>query len=389
MRPARWPELLRDDSDLTQLAQALESNIRVLNQKPNQTLTFGGQKIVSSRYAQALSTLLDALKADTSGASFQQTLKRDFDIYEVYGNAKWGEVFITSYFEPVIEGARRPGGRFTQPVYGVPKDIIEVDLASFAGMRSDLADAGARKILRGRLVPNGDGRLTRVVAYPDRAGIEANGPLKDATILAYTDPVDSFFLEIQGSGVIKFSDGHELKLGYAGQNGYPYVPIGKYLLDRIPKDQLSQGAIEAHLRSLTESERRELLNKNPSYVFFKPLKTAGITKLGTEVVPGRTIATDSSLFPKGALAFLEFPKPKFPSAQDRTPASWENTSRFVLDQDTGGAIRGPGRVDLFWGRGPEAKQSAGVMRSSGKLFYFVPKPVKPEDASAPPVAQAH
>jgi membrane-bound lytic murein transglycosylase A len=109
-------------------------------------------------------------------------------------------------------------------------------------------------------------------------------------------------------------------------------------------------------------------------VFFRPLERHGVTALGTEVVAGRTIATDTSFFPKGALAFLQFEKPVFNSPGDTEPASWLPTSRFVLDQDTGGAIRGPHRVDLFWGRGPEAKQAAGVMKNKGRLVYFVPKP---------------
>ena len=146
-----------------------------------------------------------------------------------------------------------------------------------------------------------------------------------------------------------------------------------FLLDKIPKEKMSQQAIESHLRSLPDQEARELLNKNPSYVFFRPLCTAGLTYFGTEVVPGRTIATDPVYFPKGALAFLEFEKPRFEKSSSVEPAEFIKASRFVLDQDTGGAIRGPGRVDLFWGRGADAKQSAGVIRGKGHLFYFVPR----------------
>ncbi|MGE0528678.1 MAG: MltA domain-containing protein, partial [Bdellovibrionales bacterium] len=272
---------------------------------------------------------------------------------------------------PVIEGARHPTGRFRQPLYGVPKDMVLVDMSSFASMRSNVSPG--RGVLRGRLVAPTGGEMGRIVAYPSRAEIDSSGLQGQAQVLAYVDPVDAFFLEIQGSGVVHFSDGRELKLGYAAQNGHAYVPVGKFLLDRIPKERMSLQMIESHLRSLPTEEARRLMWQNPSYVFFQRLPNAGRTFLGTEVVAGRTIATDRSLFPKGTLAFLEFEKPIFRSSEDTEPASWQKTSRFVLDQDTGGAIRGPHRVDLFWGRGPLAKQAAGVMKGRGRLIYFVPR----------------
>jgi len=192
--------------------------------------------------------------------------------------------------------------------------------------------------------------------------------------LAWVDPIDAFFLEIQGSGVVKFPNGKELRLGYAAQNGHPYVPIGKHLIGVIPKEKITLRAIEDHLRSLPPEESRKIMNLNPSYVFFRKLQGAGLTYFGTEVSAGRTIATDQAFFPKGALAYLEFEKPNFSSAVDAEPVSWTKTARFVFDQDTGGAIRGPHRVDLFWGKGSDAKQAAGVMKGKGRLVYMVPRP---------------
>lgn len=364
MRPLKTVPELRDDLDFATFTTALAANVRTLKAKGDQTLTFGPSKISAGAYAAALESLLAAAEADPSGEKFRALLREKFDAFEVYGADTWGEVFLTSYFEPVIEGARKPGGRFRQPLYGYPRDMIEIDLSSFADARPGIG----RGVLRGRMV-NGRGR---VVAYPDRGAIEAGG-LREAPVLAYVDPIDGFFLEIQGSGVVRLEGGTELKVGYAGQNGYPYVPIGRFLLDKIPKEKMSQQAIEAHLRSLPEGEQRALLNRNPSYVFFKPVPRAGVTYFGTEVTGGRTIATDASLFPKGALAFLEFEKPRFERDDSTEAMAWDKTSRFVFDQDTGGAIKGPGRVDLFWGRGAPAKQSAGVMRGKGRLVYFVPK----------------
>src|SRR5690606_6704572 len=165
----------------------------------------------------------------------------------------------------------------------------------------------------------------------------------------------------------------QLRVGYVGQNGHSYEPIGRYLWDVIPKEQMSLQKIERHLRSLTSEQRQELFNKNPSYVFFRELDQEAVTFMGSPVVPGRTIATDHGFFPKGSLALLQFERPHFNSPEDEEPASWQPVTRVVFDQDTGGAIRGPHRVDLFWGAGPEAKQASGVMKQKGRLVYFVPR----------------
>ena len=156
------------------------------------------------------------------------------------------------------------------------------------------------------------------------------------------------------------------------KNGYSYVAIGKFLLDQIPIEKMSLQSIETYLRSISKKEMQKILNKNPSYVFFRELDTKSITYLGTEVIPGRTIATDHGYFPKGALAFLEYEKPIF-TKESVEPKEWVPSKRFVIDQDTGGAIRGPDRLDLYWGKGEKSKQVAGFMRNYGRLYYILPK----------------
>ena len=132
-------------------------------------------------------------------------------------------------------------------------------------------------------------------------------------------------------------------------------------------------SIDNYLRSLPEPEMNKILDMNPSYIFFRELDTRPVTAFGTEVVDGRTIATDRTYFPKGTLAYLEFSKPVFEDETSIEPLSYLPTSRYVIDQDTGGAIRGPYRVDLFWGRGKESGRYAGVMKNWGHLYYIVPK----------------
>lgn len=377
-----------DDLGVASLIPALEVNAKFLREKGPDVLYFGPRQIPRADYVRALDFLIAEGKADSTGERFQAALKSKFEAYEVYGQEKWGEVLITSYFEPVIEGSLKKDKKFTQPIYAMPKDLVVVDLDSFIAARPELSALSAtpleqrsrQNILRGRLSKNEKEALPRVTAYADRAEIDQKGLEKQSKVLAWVDPIDGFFLEIQGSGVVRLKNGKEIKIGYAGQNGHPYVPIGKHLLEVIPKDKITLHSIESHLRGLPPEEARKIMELNPSYVFFQKLPVGGLSFLGTEVVGGRTIATDQSLFPKGALAYLEFEKPVFAAASDVEPASWQPSARFVLDQDTGGAIRGPGRVDLFWGRGSEAKQAAGVMKKKGRLVYFVPKqepPVQP------------
>jgi len=371
---AAMPSLV-DDLDFVGLTNSLEANIKVMRSKADGTYSFGPRLMNRSQYLKSLEFLLNEAKQDASGEKFRQALRTHFEAYEVYGQENWGQVFITSYFEPVIEGSKIETSKFSQPLYGVPKDMVTVDLDSFRAVKGDMTvpQSLSSRVLRGRYIAGEKDRAPLVIAYPDRAQIDSAGLKKQAKILAWVDPIDAFFLEIQGSGVVRMKNGKEVKLGYASQNGHGYSAIGKYLFDIIPKEKMTQQAIEMHLRSLPPAEARKLMQQNPSYVFFRPLTGRGITAFGSEVVSGRTIATDASFFPKGALAFLEFEKPLFQDITAVEAASWQPTSRFVFDQDTGGAIRGPHRVDLFWGQGPEAKQAAGVMKGKGRLVYFVPK----------------
>ncbi len=384
MRLTRSMPALNDDYDFNSLVTALDANIRFLRSRAEATseFSFGPEKRSKDEYLKSLEFLLAQAKQDSSGEAFKKTLRENFDTYEVYGQDDWGEIFMTAYFEPIISGAKKAKGRFTQPLYSMPKDLVVVDLDAFVATFPSLAINKERaneqrsrsSVLRGRLVNSGGTEPMRIVPFYERAQIDSEGLLLNQGLeLAWVDPIDAFFLQIQGSGVVHFDDGTELRVGYAAQNGHPYVPIGKYLSHLIPKEKMSLQSIEGYLRSRPIDDMKRILNLNPSYVFFRPLSNAGLTFLGTEVVAGRTVATDQRYFPKGTLAFLEFERPVFATPADAEPVEWKKSSRFVLDQDTGGAIRGPHRLDLFWGRGEQARQAAGVMKNKGRLYYFVPR----------------
>jgi membrane-bound lytic murein transglycosylase A len=263
---------------------------------------------------------------------------------------------ITGYYEPLLHGARKRGGAYQTPLYKVPDDLITVDLASvypnLKGMR-----------LRGRLVGK------TVVPYGSRAEIErAKIPGKE--LVWVDDPVEAFFLEVQGSGRVQLEDaGETVRVAYADQNGYPYKAIGRWLIEQheLTPDQASAQGIKAWIAAHPE-RRQELLNVNPSYVFFKeerlPDPSVGPKgALGVPLTPGRSVAIDKTILPLGAPLFLSTTQ----------PASDVPLQRLVVAQDTGGAIRGAVRADFFFGFGGNAADDAGRMKQRGQLWALLPR----------------
>lgn len=263
---------------------------------------------------------------------------------------------FTGYYEPELRGARQPGGRFTVPLLHRPPDLVMVELGRFRpAWRGDRI---AGRVVDGRLVP-----------FASRAEIE-HGAL-DRQHLAFLwvdDPVDAFFLGIQGSGRVRLADGTMARVGYDGQNGHPYVAIGRLLVERgaLALEDVSLAAIRAWIGA-HPTEGARLMDENPSYVFFR--EQAGDGPLGTEGVvltPGRSLAVDPGFVPLGVPFWLDLDQ------------GGEALRRLVVTQDTGGAIRGPVRGDLFWGFGPEAESRAGRMRAQGAYYMLLPKGVMPE-----------
>lgn len=322
-------------------------------------MIFGEIKISKAEYMAALEEIFK------HELDYVQYIQDNFDFHEVYGKEEWGEILSTGYYEPHVNGSRTPNEKYSQAVYARPNDLVTVNLKSFAYKFSAPLE---HQSVRGRL------KGSTVIPYYVRSEIDSDRKLQGQNLeLAYLDPIDAFFIQIQGSGVIDFSDGTNMRIGYAEQNGHPYVALGKHLTHVIPLEEMSMQRIRNHLETLDPLEKQKILNLNPSYVFFRPLNSQALTYAGMEVSAGRTIATDKDLMPKGALAFLQIEEPVFESTTSTTPIAWLNQPRLVFDQDTGGAIRGPGRVDLYFGSTSEAAQKAGVMKRSGKLFYLVPK----------------
>lgn len=261
---------------------------------------------------------------------------------------------ITGYYEPLIQGSRWHSRKSSVPVYGVPRDLLQLDFA-------DLYPETKNMRLRGRVSGN------KVVPYWTRAQIEDMGSAFPAPVLLWVnDPVEFFFLQVQGSGQVQLSDGSRVRLAYADQNGQPYRSIGRWLVQtgQLKLSQASMSGIQAWVRA---HPRRlsELLNVNPSYVFFREEPASGEGpkgSLGLPLTAMRSIAVDTRVIPLGIPVFMDFAMP------DGQPVQ-----RLVMAQDTGGAIRGRVRADFFWGFGDEAGAQAGRMRQQGQMWMLWPK----------------
>jgi membrane-bound lytic murein transglycosylase A len=266
---------------------------------------------------------------------------------------------ITGYYEPLIRGSRTATVRYRFPIYGVPDDLLTIDLAElypqFRGLR-----------LRGKL----DGR--KVVPYYDRKQIDGGVPALAGREIAWTDDaLDLFFLQVQGSGRVKFDGGEVLRIGYADQNGHPYRSVGKLLVERgeLTVEQASLQGIQEWARN-NPGKLRDVLDYNASYVFFRELPASAdgpLGAMGLPLTPGRSIAIDPRSVPLGAPVFLA----------TTFPNSSRTLERLMVAQDTGGAIKGGVRADFFWGFGSEAGKQAGRMRQQGRMWVLLPAGVAP------------
>ena len=300
-----------------------------------------------------------AAASNVAGKPTAETARRFFEQHftphQVSSSDTGDEGLITGYYEPLLRGSRKPTARYRHAVYGVPDDLVVVELAQVYPELKSMR-------LRGRV----EGR--RLVPYPERAQIDSgHAALRGKEIAWVDDEIDLFFLQIQGSGRILLDSGETIRVGYADQNGHPYRSIGRVLVDRgdLPLEQASMQGIKAWARSRPEA-LKALLNTNASYVFFRELPAGNAGPpgaLGVALTPRRSIAIDPRFVPLGAPVFIA--------------TTWPNTSRplnrLMMGQDTGGAIRGAVRADFFWGYGEAAGQEAGRMKQRLRMWVLLPQ----------------
>ena len=266
------------------------------------------------------------------------------------------EGLFTGYYEASLKGSLVQSEKFSNPLYLRPDELVMVHLGRFRDSLKGQRIAGHVK--NGELVP-----------FADRSDIE-KGALenRDLEIVWVDSAVDSFFLHIQGSGRIELDDGSAMRVGYAAQNGHPYFAIGKTLIEEghVPREKMSMQAIRDWLEK-NPDRAQEVMNKNASYIFFRELKTSGpIGAQGVELTAKRSLAVDRKWMPLGVPVWLET------ELEEEKSGKRTSFNRLMMAQDTGGAIRGPVRGDVFWGHGEEAYTRAGSMKSVGSYFVLLP-----------------
>ena len=364
---------LRDDLDQASLRQAVQRSLEYVRRLPRErSLPCGDRQISAAALHQTLTAFEQLLSQGLPAAALNAALYDQFDVVQAAGRDGQGTVLFTGYHEMLLDGSRVPAPGYPYPLYRRPPDLVEINLGA-----SQTRSAGERRVVRhveGKALP-----------YFTRSEIDTEGKLQGhgLELVWLRDAVEGFFLHVQGSGQIRFPDGQIMRVNYAASNGHPYRSIGRVLLDegRLAPADLSLQGIRRYLQA-HPNDRPRVLGANPRYVFFRQVDDGPKGSLNLILVPGRSIATDARLFPPGGLAFIQTQQPLL-NAQGKI-TGWQPLSRFVLNHDTGGAITGPGRVDLFWGSDAAAEMAAGHMQHTGTLFFLLPRQRPAQHASVMP-----
>ncbi|NIQ40176.1 MAG: transglycosylase [Proteobacteria bacterium] len=361
LKETRFPRFF-DDLDKLSLKEAIQGSIGYFRSRPEKhQVIFGPDTYTVSHVASSLESFLALLDEARTHEEFERLVARHFHVYQSVGHGWRRQVLFTGYYEPVVKGSliRQEGYPF--PLYRRPDDMVDVWLSEFSP-----------EFRNKRIMGRQEGQ--KLVPYYSREEINGGGVLEGRgyEIAWLADRIDRYFLQIQGSGIVKLQNGNYLRVNYAASNGRSYRSIGKLLIERgeVSRKEMSMQRIRSYLQD-NPDKMDETLFHDPSYTFFRVVEKGPLGNINIPLTTGRSIATDSRLFPKGALAFIITEKPVIDDKGEIT--EWSQFSRFVVNQDTGGAIRGPARVDLFWGEGEVAEISAGNMKQKGKLFFLMAK----------------
>ncbi len=293
---------------------------------------------------------------DTQARGFFETWFRPYQAMAPNGA---DEGLFTGYYEASLRGSRTQHGPYQHPLRSRPGDLVTVDLGDFRGGLKGQRIAG--RVVEGALKP-----------YSDHRAIVQGRlmPGEDRPLIWIDNPIDVFFLQIQGSGIVALDDGTAMRVGYAAQNGWSYYAVGRELVKRgeLPKDQVTMQSIRDWLTAHPD-QASDIMFANPSYVFFKELTGDGpLGGEGVPLSPGRSLAVDHGKIPYGVPVWIDAEPPE---------KGLPLLRRLMMAQDTGGAIRGPVRGDVFWGHGPDAERMAGPMKSKGRMWLLLPKNVRP------------
>ena len=344
--PAQDTQLFTNAAERQSLLTAVDNSLAYLRTPQSVTAyqDYAVPGITHSRVRRSLSRFRTLVMQSESAEALQKAVAEEFEFYRSVGNDNAGTVAFTGYFEPTYRASRTPNDTYRYPIYRKPPTLD-----------------------------------TWTEPHPTRAELEGadglqadQGELAGLELAWLPSRIEAFLIQVQGSARLEMADGSTMSVGYAGRTEYPYVSMGRELIDDgiIAEEDLTLPVLLDYFEQNPEA-LDEYLPRNNRFVFFKETDGAPATgSLNYPVTAGRSIATDKSLMPPGALALINLPLPQRNDRGELTPTP---TSRFVLDQDTGGAIKGAGRVDLFVGTGVEAGEVAGLINNPGQLYYLLIK----------------
>ncbi|MHC4943815.1 MAG: murein transglycosylase A [Planctomycetota bacterium] len=345
---ADYPDFSVGFRNREQLLKAVGESIDYMN-KPSSRMYYPMEGITHTRVQRSLERFKEIVRNATSSSDFSRKINQEFDLYMSTGCDRKGTVLYTGYCEPIVTASLERTARFKVPLYRLPDDLVK----------------DAEGVTLGRRTSTGT-----LVSYYTRQEIDESRALAGQGLeLAWVaDPLDAFIIHVQGSATLKLVNGTIMKIGYAGKNGRPYRSLGKALVrdKKLTADEVSLDSIRRHFRH-NPSELLPYLYQNESYIFFTEHDGGPYGSIGAEVTPYHSVATDKSVFPRASVTFLDTSLP----VRDRSGrVVFKPYHGFALDQDTGGAIRSAGRVDVFMGTGKEAEFLAGRVKHEGKLYYL-------------------
>ncbi len=314
---------------------------------PGQVEGYHVAGVTHDRAVASLERFLEIIRTVSSPGQLDEAIRREFDVYGSVGWDGSGVVFFTGYYCPIFEGRKQRDERFRYPLYALPDDLVKDSEGTTLGRR--MAD--------GSTSPK----------YYTRRDIDVQKPLAGREIAWVDDPFKAYVITVQGSAKLRMPDGSLYEIGYAGNNGYTYTPVGLRLVadGQIARDELS---LQAMLRYFRQNPDRidAYCHQNERYVFFKETHGGPFGSINVPVVPYRSVATDKEVFPRACLTFLDTAVP----ISDGGRIAQASYASFALDHDTGGAIRAAGRCDIYMGEGDSAEALAGRTGAEGRLYYL-------------------
>ena len=343
--PAEIPDFTLACTDLAELRPAINNSLNYMR-KPSSKDFYPIGDITHSRAIQSLEAFAKLLDSGLAGGQLNLAIREKFDVYISIGCDDNGTVLFTGYYTPIFDGSFTRSDRFQYPLYSQPEDLVK----------------DSKGEVLGRRLPDG-----QIAPYPSRAVIEGAMMMRGKELAWLSDPFEIYIAHVQGSAKLRLSDGKLTTIGYAANNGHEYKSVAQELVrdGKIPADRISLAAMIDYFKQ-HKDQIATYVRRNPRFVFFKKEEGQPLGCLNEPVTAYRSIATDKSIFPRASLTFITTTLPRAVGGQ---PVK-QLYSGFALDQDAGGAIRAPGRCDVYMGQGDLAGQLAGHTYQEGRLYYL-------------------